>query len=228
MAPRAPIASIPKSSYRSPFQDRTRKTEHALAYLQQADAIPHRAEGEAAVLEFLPPSLNRILDLGSGDGRLLTLVRLVHPHLQGVALDFSDAMLERLEERFANDPSVEVVRHDLDAPLPAVIVPFDAVVSSFAIHHLAHARKRSLYVEIFECLAPGGVFCNLEHVASATTALHESFLARLGIVNEDPSNKLLDVETQLSWLREIGFDNVDCHWKWRELALLAGVKPPWE
>ena len=199
--------------------------EHALAYLKQADAIPHRAEGEATLLEFLPPRVNRILDLGSGDGRLLALVRLVHPHLHGIALDFSDAMIERLEERFANDPLVEVVRHDLDAPLPAVNVPFDAVVSSFAIHHLTHARKRSLYAEIFDRLAPGGVFCNLEHVASATASLHAAFLERLGIADEDPSNKLLDVETQLSWLREIGFDNVDCHWKWRELALLAGVKP---
>jgi SAM-dependent methyltransferase len=99
-------------------------------------------------------------------------------------------MLERLEERFANDPSVEVVRHDLDAPLPAVVVPFDAVVSSFAIHHLTHARKRSLYVEIFDRLAPGGVFCNLEHVASATASLHVAFLGRLGIDDEDPSNKL--------------------------------------
>ena len=199
--------------------------EHALTYLAQADAIPHRGEGEAVLLEFLPPRVTRVLDLGSGDGRLLALVRMLHPHLHGVALDFSDAMIQRLEERFAMAPSVRVVRHDLDAVVPPLDGPFDAVVSSFAIHHLVHARKRSLYAEIFDRLAPGGVFCNLEHVASATASLHSRFLERLGIVDEDPSNKLLDVETQLLWLREIGFDNVDCHWKWRELALLAGVKP---
>lgn len=197
--------------------------EHALDYLRRADSIPHRVEGEATLLEFLPEETHRILDLGSGGGRLLSLVRACRPNAQFVALDFSPAMLETLSAQFAGDPSIAIVAHDLEKTLPE-LGRFDAVVSSFAIHHVPHARKRSLYSEIFEVLVPGGVFCNLEHVASATPALHRSFLKAIACDEEDPSNKLLGLETQLAWLREIGFAEVDCHWKWRELALLVGQR----
>jgi SAM-dependent methyltransferase len=198
---------------------------HALEYLNRADKIPHRTEGEAVLLDFLPPNPARVLDLGSGDGRLLGLVKLARPDVDAVAVDFSELMLGLLRERFAADPRVEVVAHDLNLPLP-VLGRFDAIVSSFAIHHLPHERKRALYAEIYSLLAPGGVFLNLEHVSSPTEALHQRFVdaveVRRGV--EDPSNKLLDMETQLSWLREIGFGDVDCVWKWLELALLTGAR----
>jgi tRNA (cmo5U34)-methyltransferase len=200
-----------------------RSPVHALEYLARADAVPHRTEGEGVLLEFLPRPLMRVLDLGSGDGRLLALVKLARPEAQAVAIDFSVTMIDRLRARFAADPSVSVVVHDMDNPLPASLGAFDAIVSSFAIHHLPHARKRAIYAEVYQLLAPRGVFCNLEHVASPTEALHEQFVA-LGPGKDDPSNKLLDVETQLAFLRTIGFVDVDCHWKWRELALLAGTR----
>jgi tRNA (cmo5U34)-methyltransferase len=197
---------------------------HASEYLGRAASIPHRTEGESTLLEFLPARTRRILDLGTGDGRLLALVK-AHgvDKAEAVAVDFSPAMLEAAAKRFAGDSSVTIVSHNLDHPLPA-LGKFDAVVSCFAIHHLVHERKRELYAEIYDLLNPGGVFCNLDHVASPTQRLHEEFLHRIGntVDNEDPSNKLLDLETQLRWLREIGFADVDCHWKWRELALLAG------
>jgi len=200
--------------------------EHALWYLAKADSIPHRTEGEAVLLGEVPQNVGRILDIGTGDGRLLGLLKCDRPNVECVAIDFSATMLAKVRTRFADDRTVTVIEHNLDDSLPD-LGKFDAVVSSFAIHHVEDDRKRSLYTEIFELLEPGGIFCNLEHVASATEALHQKFREALGISDspDDPSNKLLDVETQLRWLREIGFDDADCYWKWLELALLVGVKP---
>jgi tRNA (cmo5U34)-methyltransferase len=197
--------------------------KHAGAYLERADRVPHRLEGEAALLDELPATVHRILDLGSGDGRLLALVLRAQPTARGVAVDFSPLMLEQLCTRFGSVSHVDIVNHNLESPLPA-LGTFDVVVSSFAIHHLVHNRKRQLYEEIWSILEPGGVFCNLEHVASVSACAHERFLKAANIApgEEDPSNKLLDVHTQLEWLRTLGFSDVDCYWKWRELALLVG------
>jgi tRNA (cmo5U34)-methyltransferase len=200
--------------------------EHARDYLERADSISHRGEGESALLEFIPTTTRRILDLGTGDGRLLSLVRREFLDSEAVAVDFSPTMLEAVRKRFAGESSVSVIAHNMDEALPA-LGKFDTVISSFAIHHLVHERKRALYAEIHELLNTGGVFCNLEHVASPSPDLHKEFLERIGftVETEDPSNKLLDVETQLGWLREIGFADVDCAWKWRELALLVAIRP---
>jgi len=202
--------------------------EHALQYLARADRIVHRTAGEAVVLELVPRGVRRILDLGAGDGRLLALLRIDRPEAFGVATDLSPTMLDAARARFADDASVQVVEHDLDAPLSVLgeAGSFDAVVSCFAIHHCSHARKRALYAEVFALLEPGGVFYNLEHVSSPTPELHAAFFAALGmtLADEDRSNQLLDVETQVGWLREIGFAQVDCFWKWRELAVFGGVK----
>ena len=195
-------------------------------YLGRADEFPHRVEGESVLLEHVPGDARRILDLGTGDGRLLALLGVDREEMLGVGLDFSQVMLKAAGERFVNGEGIELVEHDLAEPLPA-LGRFDAVVSSLAIHHLEHERKRSLYGEVFDLLEPGGVFANFEHVASATHRLHLAFFDAIDepIENEDPSDRLLGVEAQLGWLREFGFDDVDCYWKWLEMALLIGVKP---
>jgi tRNA (cmo5U34)-methyltransferase len=200
-------------------------TEHALGYLAKADSIPHRTEGEAVLLDYIPTTAQRILDLGTGDGRLMALVKIDRPQATGIALDFSPIMLEKVQERFKDDNSIEAIGHNLDDRLPD-LGKFDAIVSSFAIHHVTHDRKRSLYEEIFHLLTPGGVFANLEHVASPNQKIHAQFYSKIGYdsTTEDPSNKLLDVESQLQYLREIRFEDVDCYWKWLELALIIGTK----
>ena len=88
-----------------------------------------------AVLEQIPSDVNRILDLGTGDGRLLALLKLKNPDAEGVGLDFSEPMLELARKRFAKDQRVKIIKHDLSVPLPATELGcFDVVVSGLAIH----------------------------------------------------------------------------------------------
>jgi cyclopropane fatty-acyl-phospholipid synthase-like methyltransferase len=136
-------------------------------------------------------------------------------------------MLAEAKKRFTNDPNVQIVHHDLDRTLPQELGKFDAVVSSLVIHHLTHERKRQLFQEVFSLLNSGGVFCNLDRVASATENLHLKYVTAVGrtLETEDKSNKLLDMQTELEYLREAGFVDVDCYWKWLELSLLVGIKP---
>ena len=210
----------------------TQDEEKVSAYLGAADEFPHRLEGEGVLLEHVPLDARRVLDLGTGDGRLTAMLRADRPELTATGLDFSALMLERARQRFSADERIELIEHDLSRPLPE-LGRFDAVVSSFAIHHLEHERKRELYGEVLDLLEPGGVFANFEHVASPNERLHRAFFAAIDVPIEeaDPSDRLLDVETQLAWLRELGFEDVDCYWKWLEMALLIGVKPqsrsPW-
>jgi tRNA (cmo5U34)-methyltransferase len=200
---------------------------HVHDYLARRAGFPWRETAYDHLMELVPPAPSRVLDLGCGDGKVTGRVVDLHPEVEAVACDFSPEMLGRARERFERAPNVTMREHDLDDPLPAEWGTFDAVVSAFAIHHVVDERKQALYAEVFDRLRPSGVFANLEHVASPTPELHAAFLASIGqtIADDDPSNKLAPVETQLGWLRAIGFAQVDCFYKWREIGLLAGVKP---
>lgn len=197
------------------------RPDHAAGYLARAHAVPHRAEGEGVLVADLSGCLpGRLLDLGCGDGRLTELLLSAYPGSAAVCMDFSETMLAAAAGRL--DGAAEVVRHDLTQPLPSdgpAGGRFDAVVSCFALHHLPDARKRSLLAEVAGRLSPGGVVANLDIVASPTPALHARWRQEMG-TDDDPSDQLCDLATQLVWLDEAGLDDVDCIWKWRSLALI--------
>jgi tRNA (cmo5U34)-methyltransferase len=121
--------------------------------------------------------------------------------------------------------------------------PYDAVVSSFCIHHLPHERKRELYGEVLDLLEPGGLFLNWEHVAAGQLArgvFDEAMVDGLRELQPDrppddvereyaerpdaAENKLLDSAIQCAWLRSLGYEAVDVYFKWVELAVFGGVK----
>ena len=148
--------------------------QQASFYLNKAANLPQRTEGEAILSDLIPKDVKRVIDLGTGDGHLLKLLKRQIPHFKAIALDVSPIMLDSARKYFANDPDVEVIEHNLSNPLPDM-GQFDAVISSFVIHHLAHERKRSLYQEIYDMLNSGGIFCNLEHVASVSQTTYTFF-----------------------------------------------------
>lgn len=198
--------------------------DKTLEYLSRVDTMPHRSEGEGVLIRDLAGALpGRVLDLGCGDGRLAALVLAASPTSRVTCVDMSPPMLEAAAARFGDDERVEIVAHDLGRPLP-VAGPFAAVVSSLAIHHVTDARKASLYAEIAGLLAPGGVFCNLDIVASPTRALHDRWRDEMG-ARDDPTDILCDLGSQLGWIEAAGLADVDCIWKWRSLALLRGELP---
>jgi tRNA (cmo5U34)-methyltransferase len=200
-----------------------RDEEKVHEYVGRVGKLAARAAGEAELVEAMPDRVRRVLDLGCGDGRLVDVVLDARPGVdQAIGLDNSRPMLDRARERFRDDERVAVEEHDLRDTLPARGT-FDAVVSGFAIHHLPHERKRSLFHEVARILRPGGVFANLEVVRCATPELQEEFHRRIGKPGGDPEDILADVEEQLGWMRAGGLAQVDCFWRWRGFALLVGT-----
>jgi tRNA (cmo5U34)-methyltransferase len=192
--------------------------ERVAEYLSRE--IPHRQTAEAMLLQALPARVDRFLDLGTGDGRLVSLLRSAHPDAEAIGLDSSEPMLAHARERFAGDASVEFRLHNLGDPLPTD-GQFDAIVSGLAIHHLEDDRKRELFGEIPSLLAPDGVFANLDLVKAPTPELHERFRREIGRPEDDPADRLADLCDQLAWLRAADFADADCHFKWLQLTLIV-------
>jgi tRNA (cmo5U34)-methyltransferase len=206
------------------------------------------------ILEQGRRKIRRFLDLGCGDGILGRAVLSRYTQAKAVFLDFSESMLAAARDKLKGiGHDATFVTRDYGQPgwakALAAHAPFDAVVSGFSIHHQLDARKKEIYTELLDLLAPGGCFLNLEHVASASSrgqaAFDRYFIASLceyhkragtgktprQIAREyyhrpdKAANILAPVEDQCQWLRAIGFEDVDCYFKIFELALFGGRKP---
>ena len=238
-------------------QSRWQTDETAAAYLEGVrGAIPGvelQLEVVETVLRALAPKAARILDLGCGDGFLGRTLIERFPDVHVLFADFSPPMLNAVKEKLGDTNQADIVTADFSSDAWTSSVqshaPFDVVVSGFAIHHQPDERKREIYTEIHGQLAPGGVFLNIEHVASPTpeieSCFNEHFIDHLcryhttiepGRTRQDIANTyynrpdkneniLAPVEEQCGWLRDLGYEQVDCFYKAFEIAIFGGRKP---
>jgi ubiquinone/menaquinone biosynthesis C-methylase UbiE len=219
-------------------------------------AIPMAGEQIEIILRVIGAGslpIDRVLDLGCGDGILAAAILERHPAASAVLVDISGAMIEAAKKRLsAYGDKITFITCDYGdrnwvGKVPAS--PFSVVVSGFSIHHQTDERKKELYSEIYHLLAPGGIFLNLEHVSSPTDWINGLFnecfvdslyqmhlrngtqMSREQVAQEffcrddKAANILAPAETQCEWLRTIGFEDVDCFFKLFELALFGGRKP---
>ena len=198
------------------------------------------------------PKVNRFLDLGCGDGILGRALLSRYPEASGLFLDFSETMLAAARQKTAAAQKADFLCQDYGQTTWVEAVsshaPFDLIVSGFSIHHQPDERKKALYQELFGLLPPGGLFLNLEHVASPSAwveglfdqffidslcQFHQQFGARETpeqVAHEyyhrpdKAANLLAPVDAQCRWLRDAGFEDVDCYFKVFELALFGGRK----
>ena len=185
-------------------------------------------------LTMLPAPPRRVLDLGAGTGLLSARVAAAYPDAEYVLVDGAPAMLAQAEQALTATYNITIHVADLADPLPEG--EFDAVVSALAIHHLDDDGKRALFARVRAALPPGGMFVNAEQVAgphpcfdrryrawheAAARAAGSDDAEWAGALERMSHDRCTDVESQLRWLREAGFDAADCLFKDHRFAVLA-------
>ncbi|MFC4388937.1 class I SAM-dependent methyltransferase [Gracilibacillus marinus] len=222
-------------------------TQHYLEKVR--GGIPFGAEQAKMMLQVIDhftDNPTKIMDLGCGNGFLAEILLKRYPEASAILLDHSLPMVEAAREHMSvYEERCEIIHGDFSHSIQDYAEPnsVNCIVSGFAIHHLPHDRKKKLYQSIHNLLSEGGIFINIEHVASVTPEMEklhdELFIDHLATYTNrnraevakeyfnrpDKEDNILEkVEVQVEWLKEIGFHHADCYFKWMELAVFGGVK----
>ncbi len=132
----------------------------------------------------------RVLDVGAGYGLLSKYVLAKHPNAHVTLQDVSEPMFSHAKERLSQyaDRTAYVnsdfSQRDWSSGLGG---PFDFVVSAIAIHNMYDDDLiASIYKDIYDLMADGGIFANLDYAAQAG-----------------------GVDTHVQWLKDAGFRKVE-------------------
>ena len=178
------------------------------------------------LVEALPEHVERVLDLGCGDGKLAAVVLDARPEAaEAICVDRSAPMLDLARQRFAGEPRVRARRARPRSSRCRTSARSTSWCPGSPSTTSRDERKQSLLAEVAGVLRPGGVFANLEVVQCATDELQQEFYRRIERPGGDPEDVLAEIEPQLAWMRDAGLVQVDCQWRWRGFALLVGQAP---
>ena len=193
----------------------------------------------ARALRYAARPIRRIVDLGVGTGALASACLAAVPGARVWGIDADTAMMQvaraRLGRRMARVTLVE--GSFLNEPLPAC----DAMVASYALHHIGTLRqKQAFYRRCHHALRPGGVLVNGDCAPASTpqgfardldvwfTHLGQTFGGRAGAKRVYKSWAAEDVyvplATELKLLQRAGFET-DVPWRRSPFAVIVALKP---
>jgi tRNA (cmo5U34)-methyltransferase len=224
--------------------------EHVQNRVTKADELERKNAAQWQLMGELFPfgeqDVFAFLDLGSGTGSAARAILGQYPRSTAILADFSPQMMAAgAAEMQPFAGRFQYVEFDMStSSWPSAIPPrLDAVVSSMCIHHMPDHRKKGLFAEIFEHLAPGGWYLNYDAVSSADPAVEEAW-ARAndrhdpeGAHNrlhrtpqeqaryENHVRYLIPLPQQLDYLRSAGFLGIDVYWKHLDDVIYGGYRP---
>lgn len=178
-----------------------------------------------------------ILDIGAGTGLLSSFIMEALPNTRLTLIDISEKMIEIAKNRLKNKPAVTYIIDDYTKY--KFDETYDVVVSSLSIHHLPDNQKRELYANIYSILNPNGIFINADQVLGNTPFIESLYKSdwkhkvdNSGLSQDEVNSayertkldKMGTLDDQLTWLKEIGFWDVDCVYKYYNFVVMFARK----
>ncbi len=218
-------------------------TESA-AERERKRAAERRIMGE--LLPFDEQEAFTFLDLGAGTGAATTGILGRYRLSTAILADFSPQMIGEGERQLAPFAGrFTYVEFDMSTSSWPAQIPstLDAVVTSMCIHHLPDERKRGLFAEIYEHLAPGGWYLNYDPVSSPDPVVEATWEMANDRADPEAASKrlhrtpeeharyenhvryIIPLDQQLDYLRSAGFTGIDVYWKHLENVIYGGCRP---
>lgn len=223
-------------------RDSVKKTfeECASKYDEMIEKIvPYYHEQHDIILSLIPFSKDakiKVLDLGIGTGALSHLLLTYYPNSKIYGIDLSKNMIEVSKKRLKEFEDrivlscgdIEEISFDDD---------YDIVVAGLSVHHLTDEAKRNFFKKIYNSLKEGGVFIIRDLIKSESDRINDlyfklwcDFEQKNGVDPKKMSENFQEedipstMENHIDWLKEAGFEDVDCVWKYCDFAIFAAYK----
>ena len=205
-----------------------------------------------SLLPFSKKEYLRVLDLGCGTGGTSVALLKEFPLSRVTGIDSSSDMLAVAAAKVKQTTwRINFICRDIkevgaysNTPVQGPVASgeggFDAIISAFSLHFLTEDEKKALFSKCYEALKPGGIFIDAEAVISPSAKVYQLYMEkwkefqRSNGFSEDEIGahmlkfvrdvKPLTVERQLGLMNDAGFADVECYFKYLNLAVFGGYK----